>query len=192
MKPWVHLCLHGARTVLGWIFSFALWTLWLALALLLVLQLYIVSSNELAVPDFALRELEARLAASGLRATFSRTSFDPTGCILIENVRLSLPAYAEPVVTARSVFVRLNPLALVVGKFEPREVRIVDAAAAVPAILSPSGGKEEIVRELDATIELAPQLLTLSQISAHIAGARVTAHGTIPLARSAKGLTPDE
>src|SRR5687768_4430350 len=114
------------RTLFGAIGSFVLWTIWLALVALLVVQLYIVSASELAIPNFLLRQLEAKLAESGLRATFGRTSFDPTGRVLIHEARIFLPAFPEPVLTARAIYLQLNPLALVVGKFEPGEIRIMD------------------------------------------------------------------
>ena len=126
---------HLARSLVSAISSFVLWTAWLALTIVLFFQLYIVTANELAIPDFILRHLESRLEQSGVKATFSRTSFDPMGRVLIENVRLSLPAFAEPVVTARSVYLRLNPLMLVVGRIEPREISVTAVNVSVPAML---------------------------------------------------------
>ncbi|MCX6956258.1 MAG: hypothetical protein NTV51_29340, partial [Verrucomicrobia bacterium] len=125
----------GTRWCLSSIGSFVLWTVWLALAVLLAVQCYIATHRELEVPGFLLRSLEERLAASGVQATFGRTSFDPTGRVLIEDARLSLPAFAEPVVAARLVYVRLDPWALAIGQFDPREVHVSGASLAVPAML---------------------------------------------------------
>lgn len=172
----------GCVSVLG---SFALWTLWLALAALLAVQIYIVTANELAVPRFVLRDLEARLAASGIRVTFQRTSFDPTGRVLAQNVRLFLPAFPEPIVQARAVYVQLNPWMLVVGRFEPREIRIVDASAAVPAMLSPTGRPAEIVTQLEATLRPQAKSLFLEQLNGRVAGVVVTARGTLVSAQRA-------
>jgi hypothetical protein len=171
----------GARACLAAIGSLLLWTLWLALALLLVLQLYILTANELAIPDFALRQIESRLAASGLRASFGRTSFDPSGRVLIEQVRLSLPAFSEPIATARTAFVHLNPWMLIVGRFEPTEIHVTDASMAVPAMLSPTGRPEEIVRNLDLSIEPRSRSVTVRQLSARVAGVVVSARGTLPV-----------
>ncbi|MGH7959062.1 MAG: AsmA-like C-terminal region-containing protein, partial [Opitutaceae bacterium] len=182
MNSWAEVCSRVVRGFFGMVFSFVLWTIWLGLVVLVFFQLYIVSANELAIPDFVLREVEARLEKSGIRATFSRTSFDPVGRVLIENVKLSLPAFAEPVVTARSAFVRLNPWLLVVGRIEPREIRLTDVAAFVPAMLSRSGRPEEVLRNLDATIEPARRMITIHQLSAVIAGVPVTARGSLTVA----------
>ncbi len=172
--------LSGALALAG---SFALWTLWLALVLLLGAQIYVLSIKELALPQFALRAIEERLAASGLRASFSRTSFDPSGRILAENVRLSLTGFPEPVVTARSVYVRLNPWSLATARFEPAEIRIVGASAAVPAMLSPSGRPAEIISQFDATLEPGDKSFTIHQLSGRIAGVVVSARGTLVLQR---------
>ena len=171
----------GTRWCTACALSFALWSVWLALALLLAAQAYIATHQELEVPGFLLRSLEERLAASGVRATFGRTSFDPTGRVLIENARLSLPAFAEPVVAARTIYVRLDPWALAAGKFDPRELRLSGASLAVPAMLSPSGRSEDILRDLDATLVPHEQELELAQLSARVAGISLVAHGAIYL-----------
>lgn len=179
MKRLLHFLWQGVRVFSSGILAFAVWTLWLALVILFVAQLYIVSTNELAVPDLVLRQLEDRFTASGFRVKFSRTAFDPTGRVLIENAQVLLPAFAEPVLTARAIYVRLNPWSLVVGKFEPDEIRIVDATAAVPAMLSPSGRAEEIVRDLDATFTPGAKLFSIPALSGRIAGIAVSARGSV-------------
>ena len=131
---WQGACFCGSCVA-----AFAVWSLWLALAVLLAVQIYIATHNELNVPGFVLRTLEDRLAASGIHVTFGRTSFDPTGRVLIEDAQVSLPAFAEPVVTARAIYARLDPWALAAGKFDPREVRVTGASLAIPAMLSRSG-----------------------------------------------------
>src|ERR1019366_1685729 len=159
--------------------AFAVWSLWLVLSLLLACQLYIATHHELEVPGFVLRAFEERLAASGVRVTFGRTSFDPTGRVLIEEARVSLPAFAEPVAAARTIYVQLDPWALAIGKFEPGEVRVTGASIAIPAMLSRTGVAEEILGDLDATLVPGENVLTVAQLSARIAGVAVTAHGSV-------------
>lgn len=171
----------GTRWCTACAFSFVLWTVWLALALLLAVQGYIATHRELEVPGFLLRSLEERLVASGVRATFGRTSFDPTGRVLIENARVSLPAFTEPVIAARAIYVRLDPWALAVGQFNPSELRVSGASFAVPAMLSPSGRSEEILRDLDATLIPHDQQLELAHFSGRVAGISLVAHGAIAL-----------
>src|SRR5262245_41331847 len=104
MKPWVEVCSRTIRMI-GWtVGSFVLWTFWLLLGAFFCLQLYVVTANELSIPEPVLRRLEAKLAEAGVKATFSRTSFDPSGHVLMENVRISLPAFTDPVVVCRSIF----------------------------------------------------------------------------------------
>lgn len=183
MSRWSQLCAQTARLGLSWAGSFVRWTLWLGLCILLAFQIYVVSVSELALPEFVLRRLEAKLEESGLRATFSRTSFDPVGRVLMENVALSLPAYAEPVATARAVFVQFNPLMLVVGQAEPLEIRIMDASVAVPAMLSTTGRPVELVTDLDATLEPGEKAFIIRQLSTRVAGVAVSAQGTVLLPR---------
>ena len=181
----LQLLRQGARSCGGAILAFAVWTLWLGLALLLALQIYIASTNELQVPGFLLRGLEERLAASGIHATFGRTSFDPTGRVLIQDVQLSLPAFAEPVVAMRAIYARLDPWALALGRFEPREVRVTGASLAVPAMLSPSGRADDVLRDLDAVFVPRGQEVAVTQFSGRVAGIVVAARGAVRLPRLA-------
>ena len=187
---WLKFLGQGTRFCAACGLSFAVWTLWLGLALLLAVQTYIASTNELEVPAFLLRALEQRLAASGLRATFGRTSFDPTGRVLMEDVRLSLPAFAEPVIAARAIYVQLDPWALAVGKFEPRVLRVVGTSLAVPAMLSRSGRTEDILRDLDAVFVPGKHDVAVAQFSARIAGIAVSAHGAVHRPETADHAAP--
>jgi hypothetical protein len=177
MKPWLKFCWQGTYFCATCLASFCLWTLWLGLVILLVFQIFIASSRELALPDFVLRSLEQRLAASGVRAEFGRASFDPTGRVLIEQARLLLPAFGEPVVSARSVYLTLDPWALMVGRVEPRELQVSGASLYVTAMLSPTGRSEPLVHDLDFTLIPGPQGYELPQLAGRIAALNVTAHG---------------
>lgn len=177
----------GTRHCLSVVGSFVLWSVWLALALVLAAQAYILSASQLEVPRFALRKLEARLAASGVSAQAGRALFDPKGRILLENVKLSLPAYPDPVLTARSVYVQLDPWWLIVGRVELKEIHVIDAAIAVPAMLSPTGQPVEIVSRLYGTLLPSGKTIYLRQLSGQVAGVFVTANGSIVLPKPKDG-----
>jgi hypothetical protein len=181
MKPKAPLWLQLGKIGLSWAGSFVLWSGWLVLAIVFAAQLYILNSNELALPGFALRQIEAQLAESGLRANFGRASFDPTGRILIENLRLSLPAFAEPVLAARTVYVRVNPVALFAGRIEPAEIRLSGVTVSVPAMLSTTGRTEELLRDFDTVIQPGTKTVTIHQLNGHFANLIVTAHGKVVL-----------
>lgn len=179
MNSWADLCRRGVRSLVAAVFSLVLWTVWLALTALLAFQLYILSVREIAAPEFILRALESQIEAYGFRGSVGRTSFDPTGHILFEDLRFSPLSFDEPVVTARSLYLRLNPWWLVVGQVEPRDIRIHDVAAAVPAILSPTGQSVEVLSGLDAAVEVTRRSIVFRELSARVAGVTVTAHGRL-------------
>ncbi|MBX3751115.1 MAG: hypothetical protein KF897_13595 [Opitutaceae bacterium] len=177
MRPWLKLCWRGTRFCAACVASFCLWTLWLALAILLAFQVYIASTRELAVPDFLLRSLEERLATSGVRAEFGRARFDPAGHVLLEQARLRLPALPDPVFTARSVFVTLDPWALLLGRFEPRKLEVEGANIHVAAMLSPTGRSEPLVQEVAFTLVPGHQHFALPHFAGRLAGMPLTARG---------------
>ncbi len=190
MRSFLKPCFQATRLCARALVTLACWTLWLALGLLLALQIYIASVHELEVPPYVIRSLEERFAASGVRATFGRTRFDPSGRILIENVRATLPAFPEPIATARALSARLNPWALLVGQVEELELHATGVTLFVPAMLSSSGRAEELVRDLDATLEPAGRLLTITQLNCQLGPLPISAHGTVQLAAPRRAQAP--
>lgn len=164
--------------------SFALWTLWLVLGVALGGQLYIATTSSLTVPDFLIRQTEQRLAAAGLRASFQRTALDPGGRVLLEEVQLAPLGYSDPVLKARALYVEANPWLLAVGRFEPKEIRLIGASLIVPAMVSGTGAPVELVRDLEATLRPGPRAIEVVQFTARAAHAVITARGTLPLPRA--------
>jgi len=187
MKRALQLCWRGARLCTAGGLTFALWSLWLGLVLLLGVQAYVARSHELALPGFVLSTLEERLAASGVHLTFGRTSFDPHGRVLIEDLRLSLPAFDEPVVTARSLYARLDPWKLLVGRVEPVEIRLSGATLLTPAMLSPSGRAEQIVHDLDASITPHEQEFAINWCHGRLGELALIVHGSVHVAGATRG-----
>lgn len=165
----------------GW--SFAVWTLWLGLVLLLALQAWIATSRELTVPAPLLRQLEAELARQGFRATVGATSFDPTGRVYLRDVRLFLPAFAEPVLEARGVYALLDPAAALRGEVRLRELQLQGAAVLAPPQLTPSGRSEPLATGIEAVLRLADQRLRLDQLDARVQGVFVQTGGEFALPR---------
>jgi len=157
------------------------WTVWLGLILLLAVQAYMATHHELGVPQFVLRALEQRLAASGLHADFGRTQFDPSGRILVRDVRITLPGFEEPVVSAASIYGRLDWWALIAGRFEPVEVRVTGVSARVPAMLSPSGRADEVVHDLDGTFFPHGSDISVPFVTGWIGTMKIAAQGTLHL-----------
>jgi hypothetical protein len=171
---WLGFCRGGAS-----VFSIVLWTLWLLLAVVLAGQLWSLTSHQLALPGFVLGALEDRLAASHLQATFGRTLFDPSGRILVEDVRLLAPSFQEPLVTVRAAYVRVDPWALLAGRFEPREFRLSGVSLFVPAMLSASGRAEALVSDLDTTIVPGEHEVDVHLLTARLGRLAVTARGGV-------------
>jgi len=181
-SPLITVCRLGARWCAHAVWSVLVWTLWLVLSLLLAAQIYIARTNELQVPFFVQRSLEQRLALSGVHVVFGHTQFDPSGRILAENVRLELPGFEESLVSARALYARLDLWALLAGRFEPVELRVTGVNLRVPAMLSPSGKADEIVRDLDGDFLLHGEEVTVASLHYHLGGLAVSMRGKVHLA----------
>jgi len=164
-----------------------LWTFWLGLTVLLGIQVWWLRASELAVPDFVLRRLEARLAEQDLRATFGRTLFDPTGRILIQDLELFSTNFSEPLITADYLYLQADPVLLYAGELRPVEVEIEGVTLLEPALFSASGRTRPVVDRLNATIDLADRQLDLRQFTARVGPIDLSAGGQIPLPRATTG-----
>jgi len=173
-------------------YSFARWTLWLLLSALLALQLYVVVARQFPVPAFLLRAIESRLAVSQLTVHFRHAVFDPSGRLLAEDVSLESLAYAEPLFTARALYVRLDPWVLLAGHFEPREICVAHASVFVPAMLSPTGRTEAFVSDCDVTAYFTPRqrVIKLAQFNCRLENLVVTARGALHLPEIASPAAP--
>ncbi len=159
--------------------SFAVWTVWLVLAILLATQVWILTNRELAVPGWVLDRFAERLAASQLQAKFGDTYFDPSGRVLIKDTSIFTPSFAEPLATVHLLYFQLDPWSLLAGRFEPRELRASGVNFFVPAMLSATGRAEPIVRDLEISVLPDENDLVLQQLTARIGNLEVTARGRI-------------
>jgi len=184
-----HFGLAG-RWAAGGLLTLAFWTFGLGLSLLLVVQLYIACSDQFEMPAFVVHALEQRLAAYGMHASFGRTRFDPTGRVLIEDARVTLPGFDEPLVTASSIYARLDLWALAQGRFEPIELRAAGASLRVPAMFSPSGRPDEIIRDLSADLLPRGAELEVASLDFRLGELAVSAHGLVHLGALPPGPGP--
>ncbi len=158
-----------------------LWTTWLALGALLVLQVVIAVSQELRVPNRVVRSFEDRLAVSGLRIRFDSARFDLDGRILVENLRVFSESFEEPLAVAKTVLVRLDRWSLAAGRLEPDRIALQGATLYVPPMLSPSGRAEPAASDVTAVFGLDPGYLQVEQLSGKIGALQLNIHGTTRL-----------
>jgi hypothetical protein len=183
---WLQFCRSGTRWCAAGIGTLLLWTVWLALVLTLVLQGVVGVARELRIPEFALRKIEHRLAAAGLQARFGAATFDPTGRVLLREVQVFLKPLPEPVLTAETLYLEVDPWALLVRTVQIRSVQISGAELLVPALLSPSGRTEPLVREWHALIQPGEGRdgFRIPHLAARVGPVQVQMQGSTPPART--------
>lgn len=127
---------------------------WIGSVLLLTTAGFLTSilfTRVIPVPDFILGRLEARFAAAQLQPRFGSTRFDPTGTLVLENVRFHSPLFNEPVASARAIVLNLDFWAVAIGDFDVDAIEIVGLELHCPAMFSPSGVSLAVVSDLHAT-----------------------------------------
>ncbi len=172
MRPALRACASVALLV-------AIRAIWLLLVAALGLQIWILARRELELPDFALRAIERRLAASEITVRFGRAVFDPTGRLLLEQVQLFGPDETGPLVTIRAAYARLEFLPLLIGEVRVHEIRLTGLDLRLPAMLSPSGADEAIVADFDGTIRTRGSDYDIAACTFHVGDVAVAGHGGI-------------
>ena len=182
-----HLIKWGASSV-G---HLALWTVWLVLSTALVVQIVIACSHELKIPSLIVKSFEDRLALAGLHAMFDTASFDPSGHVLIENLRLSSDRFEEPLVVCQSLFVKLDVLSLLIGSIEPESIRGRGLTFYVPSMFSPSGRSEPVLGDLGISLRPADKEFYIEELVGRAGALAVTCHGSLRLFHSRRGTPRD-
>ncbi len=186
-QPWYTPGLHFCGSCL---ITLTYCAVWLVLTISLGALIYVATARELPVPDFVLRKVEARLAADNLLIKFGRARLDPTGKILLEDVQLRLKPFEEPLLTSRLVFVRRSFWSILAGRPLPDEIRFEGAALQLPAMLSPSGTVEPVVRDLAVVLRHDENLWHVDQLAGRIGRLSLTAHGEYTSPPRAAGAAP--
>ena len=178
--------INAIRTAFSGAFMFVVWTVWLVLGILLGLQIYVASTNQLQVPTFLQKAILERLAVSGVHIAFGNTTFDPSGSILIEHATITLDGFEEPIATVQSLYARIDPAALALQKIEPLELRVSGVSLRVPAMLSPSGKADEIVKDLDADFIPKSKSLKIAYLRGHVGSLLLSLSGEVPFGEQIK------
>ncbi len=160
------------------------WAAWLALGATLLSLVYIAVVREFPLPGFVLRRIETRLAGANLALHFDRVRFDPTGKLLLEGVTMRSPRFEEPLLSSRLVYVEGSLWGFYIGERTPAEIRLEGATLQLPAMLSPGGTAEPILRDLAATLRPGPEgVWSVEQLAFHAGPMAVTARGSFRLPR---------
>ena len=184
-RPWLRLFGRCSRTAGSACLTSVCWLLWIALTASLILLATVQFRHELTVPDFLLRRIEQKLEFAQISARFGRTAFDPSGNIVLEDVRLYAAGLPEPLARAAAVRLHLDLWAVLSGDFDVKEVELTDVQLDCPAIVSPSGTSEPIVRDLGVTIRRERDQWEVPQAFFHAGQVLVTAQVRWQLAAAA-------
>ncbi len=171
------------------------WAVWLVLGVTLTALIYVAAARELPVPDFLLRRAEAELAKASLTIKFGQARFDPTGKLLLENVQLRSRQFEEPLLTCRFLYIRRDFWSVLAGRPIPDEISLEGATLQLPAMLSPSGTVEPLIRDLAVVLRHEDRRWLVDQFNGRVGNLVLTARGEVTAPTRVPGaavLSPDE
>lgn len=163
------------------------WVLWLLLGGALAWQGYMALVKDISVPDFVLRRIEAKLAAENFSVRFGRAHLDSQNGILLENVQLFSRSFEEPLLTGRSIYLRKSIWSILAGQHLPDVVKLEGASVQLPAMLSPSGTAEQLLREVNAEFHFSGEIWSVERLTGRIGNLLVSITGNMARPRGARG-----
>lgn len=163
------------------------WALWLILGAALSWQSYVALVKDVTVPDFILRRIEANLAAEKFSVRFGHAHLDPRGGIFLENIELRSNSFAEPLLTSQSIYLKKSFWAILAGYHLPDIIRLEGATLQLPAILSPSGTAEPLLREINADFRFSSDLWSIERLTGRIGNLPISLTGNTAPPRSSHG-----
>ena len=182
------------RVTLLLVWLLLLGTLWLQLQVATLDRLEFPGfTAQMQLPGFARQWLEkfaedsvrnGILASTGLRAEFGRARFDWTGRLVLDDVRLGVPAFSDPLVTARRVEARLDRWRLSIGEFDLHELRVSGAAIFTRLETNGSQENEALAQQLDFTLRPGNRILLLPYFFGRVGKVAITASGAVALPKT--------
>lgn len=182
------LCRKGCRCVI----DFVVWTVWLLLVVVLIFQLRIIFSRQVAVPEWMLHKMENRHIAHGISSKIGSAVIDPSGRLLLGEVHVSSAKYGRSLLVIRRLEATLNPWAGLAGDFGAARLDLRDAELHLPAMLSPSGEAQAVLTDVDLGLSFNEREITVDRLSGRCGKLIFSARGTfiIPRREGDSGLNP--
>jgi len=160
---------HGSRLLL--------WTIWLGLLAALIGQARLLSSRHMSVPEPLRRVLVEQLAAHDLRFDYKRGRMDFSGRVILEKVAFGPVSSADPLVTARLVYLHFDLWSLLAGRPDIEEITVSGLDFYLPAARSPSAVDEVPAGRIDFTLKPQGREIELSSFSGYLGRLPVHAYG---------------
>lgn len=166
--------------------------LWLILGAVFAFQVFLLVGRTVELPGFVCERLRKVVAREGLDLNFKNASFDPSGVIVLDHVSLAdRHISADPILTARALLLRVDPGWLITRRSDLR-IEATGVSILLPPVVSPTGLAEPLVENAQFSFRLSGHHIDLHGFSARIAGAVVTARGTLNLDSPGIAATPSK
>ncbi len=133
----------------------------------------------MTVPRFILQNIEKRLEREGLRAQMGEVHFDPSGTIMIKNIRMYSSVDDEPILKCKMALIDLN-----VAKLFFREIHADRIEASGVELFSPpqrtlSGIREKILSNTHFSLEHKNDRWIIKKFITQLGALKAKIHGAI-------------
>ncbi len=155
---------------LGLIFSLLLMLAFLSLSLFY---------DEIHIPERILIQVREKLSQKGIRVTYDDISMDFLGNVTFDNATIYFIESEEPAINSERLYVNINYAAIMIGRMPIDEIRLSDADLYSPAMLSPSGTTDYLIKDLDLGIRKQWGNWELYHFIAEINDLKLSANGDL-------------
>lgn len=186
-QPWFKSGLRFCASCLGTVLC---WALWIVLSVSLAALTYVAIAHELPVPDFVLRRAETKFAQAGLTLKFGHARLDPSGKLLLEDVQFRSRQFEEPLLVCRQLYLRRDFWSVLAGQPVPDDIQLEGGTLQLPALLSPSGTTEQLIRDVTMVLRHEDKRWLVDQFNGRVGKLVLTAAGEVVPPARAPGAAP--
>jgi len=132
------------------------------------------------VPRFILQNIEKRLEEEGLRAQMGEVHFDPSGTIMVENIKVYSSVDDEPILICKMALIDLNLPRLLFSDIHADRIEASGVELFSPPQRTPSGVREKVLSNAYLSLKHDNDLWEIHKVIAQLGALKIKIHGAIP------------
>ncbi|WP_269540404.1 AsmA-like C-terminal region-containing protein [Cerasicoccus fimbriatus] len=167
---WLNLLGRGIHYVINTFLA-------LLFCLLACTAVALLKYNELPVPPQLVELLNKEADKVGLKIKYDRLELDVRGMLFAHGLKVFAKGNSEAVIECDSLMVEISLLSALLGDITPTEVSLENGTFYSPAVISPTGQREELIKKLYVNLTRKAQNWSINTFILEALGARAQLSG---------------
>ncbi|WP_309384084.1 hypothetical protein [Cerasicoccus frondis] len=148
------------------------------LCLFCALIIFVLRNSQTPAPPHLMKLLDEETAKHGLEVKFESLDIDLRGIVFARGVKVYTTGNSDPVIEADRAQVNISLINALLGDLTPTQVSLSNGSFYAPAVISPSGQREQLIKRLYINMARTGQNWKLNTFIMDVLGARAQISGS--------------